>query len=214
MAEIKTKELNELSYWKNRKKIEKEFSNSHYEYFYTTHFGIEKSFYHSKVLLDVGCGPRGSLEWADNAKRRIGLDPLASEYLKLGADKHKMEYIASGSENIPLENGECDIIFSFNSLDHLNNISDSIKEIKRCLTQNGVFLLLVEVNHPPTACEPHTLSPRDIVEKLSPELKAENLQVFRPEDNGMYQSIRSGKVFCEALNCQNVGYFSAKFIKE
>ena len=214
MAEIKTKELNELSYWKRRKRIEGELSNSHYEYFYTTHFGIAKSFYDGKVLLDLGCGPRGSLEWAENAKKRIGLDPLALEYLKLGADKHKMEYIASGSESIPLKNDECDMIFSFNSLDHVNNISDSMKEIKRCLTPNGIFLLLVEVNHPSTACEPHTLSPKEIVEKLSPELSAESLQVFRPEGNGIYQSIKSGKVFSEALNCQNIGYLSAKFIKE
>jgi len=57
------------------------------------------------VALDIGCGPRGSLEWADMTKERYGLDPLANEYLKLGADKHKMKYVASGAEKIPFEDG-------------------------------------------------------------------------------------------------------------
>jgi ubiquinone/menaquinone biosynthesis C-methylase UbiE len=207
------KELSELAYWRSIKKLEGEFSNSHYEYFYTIHFGIPKSFYDGKVLLDLGCGPRGSLEWADNAKKRIGLDPLASEYLMLGADKHKMEYINSRSENMPVKDGECDIIFSFNSFDHVDNVFDSAKEIKRCLTQKGIFLLLVEVNHPSTACEPQTLSPLDVINILSPELSAESLQVFRREANGIYQSIKTGKVYSDPLNCQHVGYLSARFIK-
>jgi ubiquinone/menaquinone biosynthesis C-methylase UbiE len=207
------KELNELAYWRNIKKLEGEFSNLHYEYFYTTHFEIPKTFYDGKVLLDLGCGPRGSLEWADNAKRRIGLDPLATEYLKLGADKHKMEYINSDSENMPFKDGECDFIFSFNSFDHVNNVFDTSKEIKRCLPSKGIFLLLVEVNHPSTACEPHTLSPKDIVNMLSPELRAEKLQVFRRGANGIYQSIKLGEKYNDPLNCRNIGYLSAKFIK-
>jgi len=168
----KLKEFSEMSYWEKRKNIEGILSNFHYEYFYTDHFHIEKSSYDGKVLMDIGCGPRGSLEWASNAKRRIGLDPLASKYLnELGANKHNMEYISSGSENIPLKDCYCDYIFSFNSIDHVENFNDTVKEIKRCIAHNGIFLLLVEVNHPPTSCEPHTLSPKDILDSFALSLK-------------------------------------------
>ena len=35
----------EFSYWKNRKAAEGSLSNHHYEEFYTTQFGLRKSFY-------------------------------------------------------------------------------------------------------------------------------------------------------------------------
>lgn len=210
---VKWKEFKELSYWKKVKKAEGTMSNAHYEYFYTNHFGFQKTFFDNKTLLDLGCGPRGSLEWAENAKRRIGLDPLALEYLKLGADKQNMEYIASSSESIPLCNSACDAIFSFNSLDHVENIPKTVQEIKRCLAPEGIFLLLVEVNHPSTACEPHSLSPKMLVDLFFPEFKAENIQVFKPEMPGMYDSIKHGKTVEDPLKCLDIGYFSAKFVR-
>ena len=115
------KEFNELNYWKKRKKEEGILSNNHFEYFYTTHFELDRCYYENKVILDIGCGPRGSLEWATMASRPIGLDPLANEYLCLGARQHRMEYVDAPSENIPLNDAECDAVFSFNSLDHVRS---------------------------------------------------------------------------------------------
>ena len=57
---VRWKEFNELNYWKQRKKAEGILSNSHYKHFYTTHFGLEDSYYNNKIILDIGCGPRGS----------------------------------------------------------------------------------------------------------------------------------------------------------
>jgi hypothetical protein len=44
-------------------------------------------FFKGKKFLDIGCGPRGSLEWASQATTRVCADPLAVQYGKLGADK-------------------------------------------------------------------------------------------------------------------------------
>jgi hypothetical protein len=68
-----------------------------------------------------------SLEWPSTASRRLGLDPLAKEYLKLGANQHQMEYIDSVSEIIPLKDSECDAVFSFNSLGHGKDVGQTIK---------------------------------------------------------------------------------------
>ncbi|MFN6014967.1 MAG: class I SAM-dependent methyltransferase [Flavobacteriales bacterium] len=209
----KWKEFNELLYWKSQSNNEGVLKNDHYEHFYTAHFGIEKSFYDGKVLMDVGCGPRGSLEWSKNAKRKIGLDPLANDYLKLGADKHSMEYISAPSEHIPLEDGTCDAVFSFNSLDHVEDINQSINEIKRCTKSGGLILLLVEVNHPPTSCEPHNVSPKFILDSFGPEFTAEQVKVYKITQQGMYACIKDGKTYEDPLNCMQKGYFSAKFTK-
>lgn len=208
---VRWKETNELNYWKKVQNQEGVMKNDHYAYFYTGHFDIEPSYYDKKFILDIGCGPRGSLEWATMASRRIGLDPLANEYLKIGAKHHQMEYIDAPSENIPLKDGECDAVFSFNSLDHVENIDMTIKEIKRVTRPGGIFLLLVEINHPPTDCEPHLLRPETIVHSLGPEFECEQLQVYKPVEKGMYQSILAGKDIPNPHNTREIGYFSAKF---
>jgi ubiquinone/menaquinone biosynthesis C-methylase UbiE len=207
------KEFNELNYWEGRKKAEGVLSNLHYEHFYTTHFGLDKSFYRDKVILDIGCGPRGSLEWASMALRRIGLDPLAKEYLRLGGHSHRMEYIDAPSEKIPLKDAECDAVFSFNSLDHVEDVEKTLREIKRVTRPGGILLLLVEVNHPPTDCEPHKLTPGKLVDSLKTEFDCQCLRIYKPVSQGMYQSILADKQLSNPENTSELGYLSAKFIR-
>jgi ubiquinone/menaquinone biosynthesis C-methylase UbiE len=210
---VRWKESNEMRYWKGRKKAEGVLSNKHYEHFYTTHFGLDASYYKDMVILDIGCGPRGSLEWASMASRRIGLDPLAKEYLRLGANHHRMEYMDAPSEKIPLQDAECDAVFAFNSLDHVEDVDETLREIKRVTRPGGIFLLLVEVNHPPTACEPHELTPRTLVGSLKPEFDCESLHVYKPAVHGMYQSIHADEKLPQPEETREIGYLSAKFIR-
>ena len=88
------KRYNELRYWKKQYYQEKCFSNDHYKKYYTKYINMEESAYKNKNILDVGCGPRGSLEWATMSNKRIGIDPLAEKYLELGAKNHSMEYVS------------------------------------------------------------------------------------------------------------------------
>ncbi len=213
ITHISCKEENELHYWKERKKAEGVLTNKHYEHFYTTHFGLTASYYENKIILDIGCGPRGSLIWASMASRRIGLDPLAKEYLRLGARNHQMEYINAPSEAIPLMDSECDAVFSFNSLDHVEDVHQTLKEIKRVTRPGGIFLLLVEVNHPPTQCEPHRLRPKKLIDSLKPEFYCDSLQVYKRVDNGMYKSILGDNKISHPEDTNEIGYMSAKFIR-
>jgi SAM-dependent methyltransferase len=208
------KEFNELKYWTKRKAKEGTLVNKHYQYFYTTHFGFDDSDYSGKFILDIGCGPRGSLEWASMASRRIGLDPLAKEYLRLGAREHQMEYIDSPAESIPVEDAKCDVVASFNSLDHVKDIDRTLKEIKRITRPGGHFLLLVEVNHPPTDLEPHQLSPRKVVELLTPQFTCETLHVYRPVvPRDMYGSIRADVRLPNPEDTRERGFMSARFLR-
>lgn len=206
------KRFSELQYWKKKKVEEGELGNEHYKYFYTEHFGLDDSFYRNKRVLDIGCGPRGSLEWANMAKKRVGLDPLANSYLKLGADKHAMKYVNSTSESMPFEDSSFDVTCSFNSLDHVNNPEKSISEIKRVTTKGGLYLLLVEINHEPTACEPHSLEPK-IVRSFEPEFVCRDIRIFKPHSDGLYASIQTGDTFQDPLSCTDPGWLSAKFEK-
>lgn len=192
VAPSRWKQHHELQYWKRTKAASGTLTNSHYEWFYTTHFRLGHDDFAGKVLVDIGCGPRGSLEWAGVAARRIGVDPLAAAYRALGADRHAMEYLEAGAERIPLATGLGDFVFSFNSLDHVDDVGLAIREIKRITRPAGRFLLIVEINHPPSPTEPHELKCADLLDQLGPEFVAEEVRVFKQSAPGVYDSIRAG----------------------
>jgi ubiquinone/menaquinone biosynthesis C-methylase UbiE len=156
---------------------------------FTTLFGLDAGFYRGKRLLDIGCGPRGSLAWASRANRRVGLDPLADEYRALGADGHDMEYVAARAEEMPFEDGAFDVVSSLNSFDHVDDPARTVAEIKRVTARGGHFLLAVEVGHEPTETEPHSLS-WDASDLFEPE--------FEIVERGEYER-DAGWIFDSAL---------------
>jgi len=212
--EINQKRRHELFYWTTTYNgAGNTLSNGHYKYFYTTMFGKEKSFYQDKKVLDIGCGPRGSLEWADNAGERVGLDPLADSYKQLGTAEHQMSYVNSRSEDIPFPDNYFDIICSFNSLDHVDDLEKTISEIKRVLSIKGYFFLITDVNHKPTIAEPISFG-WNIVDSFTPEFRAYNLQHYEKAGNGMYASIRNEREPYDHSNrAERYGVLAAAFRK-
>ena len=100
MRDNEFKHKHELKFWAKKVKMEKTLKNSfggvpYYDKFYVNDLNLAYDDFADKNILDIGCGPRGSLEWADMANLRVGLDPLINEYYKLngGTLFHKMHYV-------------------------------------------------------------------------------------------------------------------------
>lgn len=206
------KGASELRYWAAAKEKEAVLHNSWYEYFYTTHFGLTRDDYRGKKVLDIGCGPRGSLEWADMAAERVGVDPLAESYRALGADRHKMTYVAASSDAMPFPDRHFDFVCSFNSLDHVDDLQATIEEIGRVTAPGGLFLLLTDVNHPPTVCEPVSLS-WDIVDQFRRFFMLVREEHYEKKAAGMYQSLRAGERYDHTNPEPRYGILSAQFAK-
>jgi SAM-dependent methyltransferase len=154
------KHFHELRYWKTRHAEEGDLScNDWYRVNYTARFGLPASFYADKRVLDVGCGPRGSLEWATMARERVGLDPLADKYRGLGTRNHAMSYVTACSEAIPFEDGHFDVVMAMNSLDHVADVPRTVAEIVRVVTGGGTILVLTSIDHPSTSTEPQSFGP-------------------------------------------------------
>jgi SAM-dependent methyltransferase len=150
-----TKERAELRFWRMRAELEGTLGSGHYERLFTVHFQLTPSDFAGKRILDVGCGPRGSLEWATMAAERVGVDPLAEQYRDLGTSRHAMKYVSAPAERLPLADESFDIISSLNSLDHVDDVDRAIGEITRVAAAGATLLLTVEVGHQPTETEPH-----------------------------------------------------------
>jgi SAM-dependent methyltransferase len=206
------KRVMELLYWLNVRARSGRLTSDHYAGFYTDHFGLSVADYAGKRILDIGCGPRGSLEWANDAAERVGLDPLADQYKRLGTDRHRMRYVASGAEAIPFPDGYFDVVCSFNSLDHVDDLDKVVSEIGRVVRPGGLFLLITDVNHAPTLTEPLTLS-WDITQRFTPPLELVDSRRFEKKDGGVYQSLLRGAAYDESDPAPRYGILSARFRK-
>lgn len=200
----------ELGYWKLQKAKAGGLSTGHFEYFYTDHFRLEEDDYAGKRVLDIGCGPLGPLDWATMVERGIGLDPLMSEYRDLGGSTSPIEYVNSRAEEIPFPDGYFDIVTSFNSLDHVDDLEKSIGEIKRVVSSDGLFLLITDVNHDPTVTEPVSYG-WDVVEKFAPEFDLVWRDQREKSEDGIYASARFGEPYDFSDETSRYGVLSAKF---
>ncbi|MBN2521440.1 MAG: class I SAM-dependent methyltransferase [Bacteroidales bacterium] len=177
----------EYFYWRFKRIFVKKFSNIHFKHFFPEYFNLDYEFYNNKRILDIGCGPRGSLEWADNSEIRIGLDPLVKKYKNFGIEKHKMTYIEGVAERIPFKDNFFDIISSFNSFDHFDDINKALFEIIRILKPNGLFLLIVDFRNYPRICEPSLLT-NQFLEMVKSYFQFH--QINKIKGNRMYKSLR------------------------
>jgi SAM-dependent methyltransferase len=183
------KRVGELGYWHRRAATEGSLGNAHYRELFTDAVGLDPEFYRGKRILDVGCGPRGSLEWAaEFAAECVGADPLAPSYRRFGTDAHRMVYVAAGAESLPFPDRSFDVVSSINSLDHVDDVDAAIAEIS--LVAARTIILIVEVNHKPTLQEPHTLS-WDITSAFQGFVSVV-LKRLEHQDGGIGDSIRAG----------------------
>lgn len=113
---------------------------------------------------------------------RIGLDPLVNEYYKLdgGTLSHKMKYVCGYSEDMPFPDETFDFVFSINSLDHVDDLDETISEIKRVLKIGGICSIIVDANHKPTVNEPITVD-LDLKDRLG--------DVFEVVDERAYETV-------------------------
>lgn len=166
-------------------------SNSWYERHFTKLVGIDKSFYDGKRVVDIGCGPLGTLEWADNAKIRVGIDPLANGYFDIGTDDQDMTYVVARAEQIPFPTGYFDIAISFNNIDHVDDLDATISEIKRIVRVGGIFILMTDLHEKPTVNEPQMIT-WDILSDFEPEFEIQRTwKLEKTVPTNGYQSVEN-----------------------
>jgi SAM-dependent methyltransferase len=146
----------------------------------------DENFVTEKIVADFGCGPRGSLCWATDARERVGIDVLVDKYRLLGIEQQNMRYVQSSEKTIPIETDSVDILFTVNAMDHVDNFEAMCSEVLRILKPGGEFIASFNLEEEATACEPQTLTEDRIRQSL---LQHFNIQHYRmakqgPKGNG------------------------------
>ena len=172
----------ELSYWRSRLEIDQGvFSNS---YFKVRMLAMAEEdtedFVNSKIIADFGCGPRGSLVWAQSAALRIGIDVLADSYADAFKDNivsHGMVYLKSTENTIPLPSNYLDIMFTLNAIDHVDNFAVMCSEIVRVIKPGGLFIGSFNLEEPASPCEPQRLNEQIIKDNLLKHLDIKSYRI-------------------------------------
>jgi len=191
------KHSSELLYWKMQYNKEGNHLNNHFYAKLMLSIADEKddSFLMDKVVADFGCGPRGSLLWANSAKIRLGIDVLASKYIECFPKEHlghNMIYISSTEACIPVPTAFCDVLYSVNSLDHVQNLRPMCEEIRRILKPGGEIIGSFNLHHLRSRAEPQTLSESILKETLFKGYEIIHWWVSGPGPaNDLYQPLYS-----------------------
>lgn len=128
----------------------------------------DQQFFEDKVVMDIGPGPLGFPD-ACPARVSIGIEPLAEQYAKHGlllADSPAL-YLSVGAEHVPLAAQSVDVVLARNSLDHVDDPDQVLREVQRLLRPGGTLILNFDVEHTPTATEPHALQLERVHSALS-----------------------------------------------
>jgi SAM-dependent methyltransferase len=128
----------------------------------------DRAFFEDKVVVDIG---PGALGFPDACPGRvcIAVEPLAQRFAdaNLLLDSAAV-YLTARAEAIPLLSGTADVVLARNSLDHVDDPRAAIAEAQRLLRPNGTLILNFDVDHTPTATEPHTLDVAQVRSWLHP----------------------------------------------
>lgn len=108
-------------------------------------YELAKSFIKGKEVLDIACGTGyGShILSKAGAKRVIGMD-IDKKALRMARQKYleeNLEFKHGDAEKIGLEDDSADIITSFETIEHLDDPKQFLREIKRVLKDNGLLIL-------------------------------------------------------------------------
>lgn len=101
-------------------------------------------FIKNKVVLDIASGSGyGTAILAKSAEKVYGVDISADsiQYAKENYAAKNIKYLVGDGENIPLPNSSIDTVVSFETIEHVKDYEQFIKEIKRVLKPNGQLII-------------------------------------------------------------------------
>lgn len=106
----------------------------------------------NKVVLDIGCGPRG-IWYHLPARYKYAIDPLIEKY----DEYYNLDFIdglikGKGENMSVIEDDSIDLVTTVNSLDHCKSPEQVLREVKRVLAPSGYlavhFCINLATNHP------------------------------------------------------------------
>ncbi len=97
-----------------------------------------------KVVLDIASGSGyGTHLLSQTAKKVYGVDisDISIQYAQQTYGAENIEYLVGDGEKIPLPDNSVEIVTSFETIEHIPNYRQFMKEVSRVLKDDGLFVL-------------------------------------------------------------------------
>ncbi len=105
----------------------------------------EVEFHDGGVYVDVGCGPNPIVAFADKGTR-IGIDPLMDFYKENFVLPPDFQPYKGTIEDLePVRDGQADVIFSMNNIDHIKSLPIALETLHRKLKPDGFLVVSVNI---------------------------------------------------------------------
>jgi ubiquinone/menaquinone biosynthesis C-methylase UbiE len=105
----------------------------------------------NSVAAEIGCGTGiYTSHWSKTSKVIYGID-ISSAMLNKAAAKNNSEratFVQADAECLPLQSSCCDIVYSVNLIEHLDDIPEALKEMVR-VSKNGARVVISLPNDNP-----------------------------------------------------------------
>lgn len=98
----------------------------------------------NKTILDIASGSGyGSRLMAQHAKKVYGVDvdKDAVAYAQKHFSKSNIEYKVGDGESIPLEDNSVDVVVTFETIEHIKDYQQFIREVNRVLKPDGIAIV-------------------------------------------------------------------------
>ena len=98
----------------------------------------------NKIVLDIACGTGyGTQMLAEKAEHVYGVDVSdeAVEYAEINYPHAKITYKQGDARKIPLDDASVDVIVSLETIEHIPDPEEFVKEVKRVLKKGGQFIV-------------------------------------------------------------------------
>lgn len=130
-----------------QKKVENRLSEERHEREYLRRLEELAGKLAGKKLLNVGCGTGGfNMVALDSKVQAFGLDvdKEAIDICRLKAELKGFEkeyFLKESAEALPFPDDYFDVVYTFSVLEHLQDLEQSLKEIKRVLKKDGLLFI-------------------------------------------------------------------------
>jgi ubiquinone/menaquinone biosynthesis C-methylase UbiE len=111
---------------------------------HVTRYEAAKQLVKGKVALDIASGSGyGTQILGQTAKKMYGVDVSkeAVAYAQKTFKSPNVEYMVGDGVKIPLDDNSVDVVVTFETIEHIENYQQFIKEIKRVLKPDGLALI-------------------------------------------------------------------------
>ncbi len=107
-------------------------------------YAFARQYTEGKVVLDIASGEGfGSNLLSKNAAFVYGVD-LSADAVEHSRNEYRQvntKFIEGNATNIPLLDGEVDVVVSFETLEHLTEHEQMIQECRRVMKEDGIFII-------------------------------------------------------------------------